>query len=453
MNKTGLNTVRKLLAIAVLAAPAMEASADAVVDALMKSKVSGNFRLRYENVDLDRLSTTPAAPATAQDATALTLRSRLGIETAPISGFTGVLEFEDTQVLGDVNEYAPEANGYAPIVDPRVTEVNRAYLRYRGISRLDLGLGRQRILLDNQSFVGSVGWRQDEQTFDSFTANYLGVPDWTFYYAYISKVKGIASITPTYNFDLDTSDHLLNVAYTGFVPGKLTAYYYSLENNEPDTALRNVAPNVNELNPALRYQENETMGLRFDGFYLLPSTLPIRLLYTAEYAQQDYTNPAGLEFETDYSLIDVGAGYASPIGMLSLRVAQEVLGADTVGTVQQGFQTPYATKHAFNGWADMFLNTPATGIKDQYVTLAADLAPYTTKVMLMYHQYSEDDAPLAGSTSARDFGTEFNVQVMKQFGANYTLGVKYADYQADSEISTAANLDTKKLWLWAELNF
>jgi hypothetical protein len=451
MNKTGLNTIKKLLAVAVLAAPAMEASADAVVDALMKSKVSGNFRLRYETVEPS--SDTFAVP---KDATALTLRSRLGIETAPISGFTGVLEFENTQVLSSESDYAPETAGYAAIVDPRVTEVNRAYLRYRGISKLDLGLGRQRILLDNQRFVGNVGWRQDEQTFDSFTASYLGVPDWTFYYAYIDRVNGIASVTPTYNFDLDTSDNLLNVAYTGFVLGKLTGYYYALNNDEPDAALRNVAPKVNYLNPALRYASNDTMGVRFDGFYLLPSTLPIRLLYTAEYAQQDYTSPADVDFETDYSLVDIGAGYASPVGMLSLRVAQETLGSDTVrdGAVlrQQGFQTPYATKHAFNGWADMFLNTPATGLKDQYVTFAADLAPYTTKVMVMYHQYSEADGPTTGG-SDRDFGTEFNVQVMKQFGANYTLGLKYGDYDADSEINTATNVDTKKLWLWAELNF
>ena len=60
-------------------------------------------------------------------------------------------------------DYAPERAGFATIVDPEQTEVNRAYLRYRGISRLDIGLGRQRIVLDNQRFVGNVGWRQDSR--------------------------------------------------------------------------------------------------------------------------------------------------------------------------------------------------------------------------------------------------------------------------------------------------
>ncbi|MET0377915.1 MAG: alginate export family protein [Spongiibacteraceae bacterium] len=450
MRQVGLKSgiKQKTLVAAVLGVMAAQASADALVDALAKSKVSGNFRLRYETVDLDSAST--------KDATALTLRSRLGIETAPLSGFTGILEFENTQVLNGEDEYAPETTGYAPIVDPDVTEVNRAYLRYRGISKLDLGLGRQRIVLDNQRFVGGVAWRQDEQTFDSFTANYTGIPDWAFYYAYVDKVNGIASEKPTFNFDLDSSDSLLNVAYTGLVFGKITAYAYLLDNEESSTALRNLAPDVNALNPTLRYQTNDTLGLRFDGFYLLPITLPIRLLYTAEYAQQEYTNATGVEFDTDYSFIDIGAGYASSIGMLTARVAQETLGSDQVGTALQGFQTPYATKHAFNGWVDMFLNTPAGGLKDQYLQLGADLAPYGVKVMAFYHEYSEVDGPVTGG-GARDFGSEWNLQVLKQFGANYTLGIKYGDYKADNEVATligtTANVDTQKFWLWGELNF
>src|SRR6185312_6713526 len=101
---------------------------------------------------------------------------------------------------------------------------------------------------DNQRFVGNSGWRQNEQTFDAFTVNYSGVPDWSFYYAYIDKVKGIADVKPTYNFDIDSSDNLINIAYSGFVYGKISAYGYFLDNEEPDKVLRNVAPNVNDLN-------------------------------------------------------------------------------------------------------------------------------------------------------------------------------------------------------------
>ena len=445
-----------IICAAVLAAPLPNAAfaADALIDAIAGGKVSGNFRLRYEDVEVKSL--------TVEDATALTLRSRLGYETAPFQGFTAILEFEDTHTVGGKDEYSPEHKNpakpatapydYAAIVDPERTEINRAYLRYRGVPKLDMGLGRQRIVLDNQRFVGSVSWRQDEQTFDAFTVKYDGVADWSFYYAYVDKVNGIASVEPTYNFDIDSSDNLFNITYSGFTLGKLTAYGYFLDNQEPLTALLNLAPDINALNPTLRYQSIDTYGLRFDGVYILPTTAPLRLFYTAEYAKQEFTSATDVEFDTDYSFIEGGVGYASKVGMLSAKVAQEVLGSDTVGAAMQGFQTPYATKHAFNGWVDMFLNTPTGGLKDRYVTLAADLQPYGVKLMAMYHKYSEQDGPLTGG-GAREFGNEWNLQALKQFGPSYTVGVKYGNYRADSEIATATNIDTKKVWLWGELTF
>jgi len=458
MKQAKFKTTQKLLAVALMVLPAMQAGADEFIDAITKSKVTGNFRLRNETVDLKS--------AAVKDASALTLRSRLGIETAPLYGFTGILEFENTQILNSRDHYAPEKPGYAAIVDPSVTEVNRAYLRYRGVPKLDLGLGRQRILLDNQRFVGNVGWRQDEQTFDAFTSSYAGVPDWNFYYAFINKVNGIAESGlvsgNVYNFDIDSADSLFNVAYTGLVYGKITAYYYQLNNEEHAAALKNTAGSVyvNTLNPTLRYKSNDTYGMRFDGNYALPTTMPIKLLYTAEYAKQEITSPTNVEFNPYYWLADVGASYATSKGVLSARVAQETLGSDhtLVGATQtySGFQTPYATKHAFNGWVDMFLNTPTGGLRDRYATLAADLQPYGVKLTAVYHKYSEMDNPAAGQ-SARDFGTEWNFQALKQFGANYTLGLKYGIYKADKDVATligtTANVDTKKVWLWGELTF
>ncbi len=457
-----------LLCAAALALPTAVQAADTFTDALTGGKASGNFRLRYEEVNVDSTS--------IKDASALTLRSRLGYETAPYYGFTGMLEFEDIHVVNGMDHYSPETVDpvkaasatpatatnpytYAAIVDPERTEVNRAYLRYRGVPKLDMSLGRQRILLDNQRFVGPSAWRQDEQTFDAFTAAYAGVPDWNFYYAYINKVNGIASEKYIYNFDLDSSDNLFNITYSGFVLGKITAYGYFLDNQEPLAELKNTAGTTyfNKLNPALRYKTNDTYGLRFDGTYILPTTLPLRLFYTAEYAKQKLISPTDVDFHTNYSLLEFGAGYAAKLGMVSAKIAQEVLGSDEqqVGatTVMQGFQTPYATKHIFNGWVDMFLNTPTGGLKDRYATLATDLQPYGVKLMAMYHKYSEADGPTTGG-GARKFGNELDLQVLKQFGPNYTLGVKYGKYIADSETkSIATNIDTSKFWVWGEFTF
>jgi hypothetical protein len=91
-------------------------------------------------------------------------------------------------------------------------------------------------------------------------------------------------------------------------------------------------------------------------------------------------------------------------------------------------------------------------LQDRYATLAADLQPYGVKLTAMYHDYSEVDGPTS-AIGERDFGSEWNLQALKSFGAKYTLGVKYGIYHADSEIVSATNIDTKKLWLWGELAF
>src|SRR3990167_7610066 len=219
-------------------------------ESLSSGRAFVNERMRYEHVDDE---------AFAGKAEGMTIRSRVGYETAPFAGFTALIEFEDTHALGGMDDYqippppAAPSTGSAIIADPEVTELNRAQLRYRGISRLDLIAGRQRLMFDNQRFIGNVGFRQDEQTFDSLSAVYTGLSDWTFTYAYVDRVYGIVDV-----LDADMSDNLLNIVYNGFTWGKFIAYGYSLKSEE-DTAAKQLL-----LNPALRFYTNETMGVRFD---------------------------------------------------------------------------------------------------------------------------------------------------------------------------------------------
>src|SRR5690606_22304012 len=348
------NKVLKPAALAAAVAMLSPAAwaADSIAAAIDSGKVSGNVRLRFESVDDD---------AFAEEAEAMTLRSRLGYETAPFKGFSVVAELEDIRSVLGVDDYAPERAGYPVIADPSETEVNRAYLRYRGISRLDLGYGRQRINLDNQRFVGSVGWRQDDQTFDGFTALYTGIPDLLVNYAYLTKVNGI-----TEQFDSDgISDNLVNLSYSGFTWGKFSAYGYVLDHEDETDPL---------VNGGLRFKSSDTYGLRFEGAYSLPITKPVKLLYAAEYANQDFEPSAGnVERDADYMFVEGGLNYGLPKAALTAKVAYEVLGSDDGA---YGFQTPYGTKHAFNGWADKFLVTPATGLRDTFYTLGVNVLPY-----------------------------------------------------------------------------
>ncbi len=367
---------------------------DAFITALKGGTPLLNMRLRYEEVDIDGM---------ADEGQALTLRTRLGYQSGKFYGFDVMGEFEDTRIVGQVDNYAPEQGGYPIIADPEVTELNRAAIRYTGSDALE-GLvatyGRQRIIYDNARFVGNVGWRQDEQTFDGAKLDY-GVGVLTFSTAYLTQVNGI---TPS--FDANTSHYLFNASWAGAPGGSLSAYGYLLETD-----------NVTD-------SDNDTFGLRYAGAFDLDS---LKLLLTLEGAQQEVD--AG---DTEYYFAELGAQIAG----VTVKVAQEVLGSDD-GTV--AFQTPLATKHAFNGWSDQFLATPDDGLEDTFVSVGGKLAGF--KLLAVFHDFKSNE----GST---DYGTETNVLVARPIGKNYVVGLKYADYSADDFKS-----DTRKYWAWAELKF
>lgn len=369
---------------------------DAFYSALKGGTPKLNMRLRYEGVDDGNLAT--------DDADALTIRTRLGYQTGKLSGFDAYGEFEDTHIVMGVSDYAPERAGYAVVADPTVTEVNQAFVRYTGSDALKgfmAMFGRQRIIFDNARFVGNVGWRQDEQTFDGTRLDY-GTEDFSVSAAYLTKVNGI---TPA--FDKFVEDVLINASWKKAPGGTLTGYSYMLESKDVvDDAL-------------------DTTGVRYSG------SLPVdkmAFLLALEYASQsNESNDA----DTDYSLVEAGV----KVSGVTVKIGQEVLGADGV---KGSFQTPLATKHAFNGWADKFLATPADGLQDQYAFVGGAVVGIT--LAAVYHKFDADEG-------RNDYGSEIDLVAKKKFGP-YTVGLKYADYTAEDILT-----DTNKVWAWTEMSF
>lgn len=436
MKNMTMKTALAMLPAATLLIAPVTVEAKTLTDALTTGKASVNARLRYENVDDTWFS---------KEGEAMTLRTRLGYETSPFYKFTAMVEFEDTHKIGGMEDYQlPPPPAFvraneAVIADPEQTELNRIQLRYRGVSKLDMILGRQRLTLDNQRWIGAVGFRQNEQTFDAFNAIYTGISDWTFNYSYVDRVYGIAD-----TFDANVNDALLNVSYNGFTLGKITAYSYLLSNQEDNFAA---------LNGGLNFQSNDTQGVRFDGFYMLPTTVPLRAFYRAEYAKQSVdrlVSNVKVDTTTHYKLAELGMGYTFGGGKYALipMVGYEVLGSDGGN---YGLQTPYATKHAFQGWVDQFLVTPVEGLVNTYVSLGFDLNAYSTKFVAIYHDYkSDEDRP--ATQKEVDFGSEWNVQAIKTIGANWTVGTKAGRY-SDGSAATGNRVDNTKLWAWVEFNF
>ena len=132
-----------------MTAPAI---AGGVADAITSGTVSGDFRLRFEDVDQDN---------PLKDASALTLRSRLGYTTAEYEGFSAKVEFEDNRVVAGQDDYSVPPTDfnkgeYSVIADPEFTELDQGYLQYKQ-GELTAKLGRQVITYDNHRFIGHVG--------------------------------------------------------------------------------------------------------------------------------------------------------------------------------------------------------------------------------------------------------------------------------------------------------
>ena len=391
------------LAIASIAMGQVSAvSAGSVAQALKTGKAYGDFRLRYESVDQDN---------TLDDASALTLRTRIGYKTGSVDGFSATVEMEDSRVVAGVDDYN-DTNGknvgeYSVVADPETTELDQGFLQYKTTNTVTK-LGRQVITMDNHRFVGHVGWRQDRQTFDAFSTSYTPSKELKVQYAYLDQRNRIFGEEK----DIDSKDHLINASYKTSV-GTLTGYGYLLEE---DTAAETTI---------------DTFGLRFSGSTMAADT---KLIYNAEFASQSFEKGAD-DYDADYMMLEGGA----VISGITAKLGYEVLGSDDA---KYGFATPLATLHKFNGWADQFLGTPAEGLVDVNVSVSGKLAG--GKWAVVYHDYSADE----DTATVDDLGDEINISYAKKFGKIYNAGVKYASYSAGD-----IKVDTDKLWVWVGASF
>jgi len=379
-------------------------------DVFAKGDAGLDLRYRLEFVDQDGFT---------KKATASTLLSKIWYRTATINGFSGYIEGTNTTVVGK-ETYNNTVNGNItrPVVaDPETTELNQAYLQYAG-SKGTARIGRVGMNLDNQRFIGTVGFRQNDQTYDTALLILNPTKDFSAIYSYVWNVNRIFGEDHPLG-DLDTNTHTFNLSYNGFGFGKLTAYGYFIDlDDAPVFGL-----------------SSSTVGARFAGKNAVSDNMKVG--YEFEYAKQrDYKdNPA------DYSADYWHAGINASASGFSLGVDYELLGSDN----GVSFKTPLATLHKFNGWADKFLGTPAAGLSDIFVTASykvqSDGPLKGTLFKAVYHDFGSDVGDL-------DYGSEIDLLVSTKINKYVTASVKAAFYKADSFAT-----DTDKVWFTLAAKF
>ncbi len=386
-----------LLTAAILSAPSAFAADPAhgkgITDALADSKANLSFRARYEGVDEDNAK---------DNASALTVKSRFTINTGTYNNFSLGLEVDNVSAL--VDDYNSKTNGnteYSVVADPKGTDVNQGYVKYdnNGFSAV---VGRQRILHNNQRFVGGVGWRQNEQTYDGVRAQYkagaLSVD-----YSYIHNVNNIIAKNNSGDF------HLANVGYKINKAHKVAAFAYILDFDAGAT------------------NSSSTYGALYNGKFG-----PVIVNASAASQSDNGDNP------NSYTATYLNAELGYKFDAVTVLGGYELLGSDN----GVGFNTPLATKHKFQGWADKFLGTPGEGIEDIYVTVKGAISGI--KLAATYHDLSSD-------VDGIDFGNELDLVANYTINKNYGVLVKFANY-SQGDVTTS-QVDTNKLWLQATAKF
>lgn len=253
--------MKRFLLLPFIALTAAPAAGEGLETLVSDGKAALDLRYRYESVEQDDKPSTAGAN---------TLRLRLNLASGVVNGFSAFAEFDHVQVIG-TEHHDDTRNGltnYPVVADPEGTDLNQAWLQYAGPKGTLLRLGRQRIVLDSERFIGGVAWRQNEQTYDAFRIETKALPGAIVNYAYVDQVHrvfGPDSGTPPAS--LDGTSHLLNVKLTSLPVGAITVYGYHLDFDD--------APQLS----------SDTFGARYDGTRALGDKL--NLGWALEYARQE----------------------------------------------------------------------------------------------------------------------------------------------------------------------
>jgi hypothetical protein len=356
-----------------------------------------DIRTRYEYGDVDKLDISHA----------WTFRERLGLKTAAWHGFSALVEGEFLQAaVDDYHGGAPGADPFDPanalVPDPETNELNQAYLQYEGFDTT-ARVGRQRIVYDNGAFIGNVGWRMNEQTYDAASLSNKSIDGLVLNYAYINQVNRIfgsdadAPLAVSNNVqDVAASAHLFNASYAGIESLTLGGYAYVMNFRD------------------LGSWDNNTFGVSAKGD-VAGFTL---------YGELAWQDKAGVAADTD-------ALYAHTTVTRNLKTSSFDFGSLTLGVehLDAGFKTPLATLHAFDGFADVFVagrtNGAHNGLTDTYLT--------HTLPIFWGMKWANAIHLMGDNGIAADYGWEYNSTLAKKFNDHFSAIAMFAWFNSEGD--------------------
>ena len=398
MTMTRTAALALLLTVVPAAAWAQTPDADA--------RVLFETRLRSETVDQQGF---------IERAHALTLRTRLGWRSPTMHGLQWLIEGEGVAVLDD--RYSAPVDpvpGRPAVADGETVELNRAQVRWTGLPDTEITVGRQRLIVGNSRFVGNVGWRQNEQTFDAVKLSTTALKPVALTWIYADRVQrplGHEHPQGVWRGDI----HLLQAEAETPV-GRLSGFGLSIDlDNAPA-------------------QSSTTIGARLAGSR--PVDGDLALTWAGEYAVQTDAgaNPA------DYSLDFQAAAVGLQTPRWSVGLGYERFDGDGVS----GFQTPLGTGHGFLGWSDVITTTPAFGVRDLFLRGHVGVPAWgrTLRLTAEAHAFHDADGDF-------ELGRELDLSAALPIDTRWSVELKAAHFEGDHP----AFGDADKAWLTLEYRY
>jgi hypothetical protein len=302
-------------------------------------------------------------------------------------------------------------NGQPLLQDPPGTEFNQAFATLNTDQFL-LHLGRQRINLDNQRFVGGNGFWQNEQTFDALFSQFKLASNSRFTYSYIANANRIfgedadknnpgrgplpSGITPprppAFYGDHEQHTHLTHVEWNEWDYTRVTAYAHRMENLDMPAA------------------SNATYGASYSVNYKIDR---VKYRVQLEAAQQDRFDLG--RNQLPYYLVDAGIG----INTVELIARYEVLGEND----GVAFITPLGSNHKFEGWAGVIGNTPNTGVRTASLGVLWRASPIRLET---HYLFFKDDV------RGQAIGEEWDVDIAFRPIRKHNLSLRLAHFEPDN---------------------
>lgn len=297
------------------------------------------------------------------------------------------------------------------IPDVPGTEFNQLLLRYE-LPDMTFAVGRQLIEYDDQRFIGSAGFWQNQQTFDGFTGDFTLLTSSRFNYAYIANANRIFGDRarehrpPEHSYfstgeqrpaallgDHRHNSHLARLELNEWDYSQLIGYSYLIDNRD------------------LPQASNRTLGAKYRFNY---QTGAMRYRAELEAAVQEQPEIPGNPHPS-YGLIELTAGR----GSLEALVRHERLGSSE----NHGFIAPLGSGYRFQGFTDHFIVTPDAGVADTSVGINWRQKPW--RLQTRYHWLK------AASGNGR-YGDEFNIDITFRPVRAHSVMLRFADFRAAS---------------------